>query len=441
VQQLRFSPNDGTLLAIAGGGQGAGVEIWDVSTSSRVALLPTSEDLHGLAMAPGSKMLAFGQSSSLTLWAVVDPMAQKQLAGLARPLSSIAFSPRGEMAVATIDNEVRRWSPDRCPTTARVATSVHASAVAFDAAGRLLAPGRDQAVWVSPDNAPVARVALPESWDWQSGRNNLMPTAFGIAQSADGRSFVIIRPRGPRGELLLGRLGADGSPGPIVRLELPDQPRPDRPPGPPPSDRIGTPPPPPRSGDGMGFRPGMFRRVVAVGPDGSRLFFATPSPTTDEASVSAWPVVGNKLGKPLWSITARFPTLALSPDGRTLAIGDRTGVVLLVDAETGQIRHRLEPPDVDTSSPTIKDVAWVHSLAFAPDGYELAVGTRDQVRLWSLVGAVPRSHVRLPGHRGQVLMLAYDPRGGLLASGGEDKLVKVWDLHRVRDELTRLSLD
>jgi WD40 repeat protein len=124
-------------------------------------------------------------------------------------------------------------------------------------------------------------------------------------------------------------------------------------------------------------------------------------------------------------------TLATSPDGQNLAIGDRSGAVLLVDAIHGTVKERLFSPD-DEPGP-------VESLAFCPAGLTLAVGGREQVRLWS-IGARPRPLVRLPGHRGSIRSLSFDSNGNRLA-GADEKTIKVWDLTSLRTELARLGLD
>jgi WD40 repeat protein len=152
-----------------------------------------------------------------------------------------------------------------------------------------------------------------------------------------------------------------------------------------------------------------------------------------------------------WSLENRARTLALSPDGRTLAIADRgrpsnpnggrslasdqgqPGSVALIDTSSGIETARLLPT-------TNEDEGQISSLAFAPNGRDLAAGTQQGlIDVWSLeYPEAPRIH--LPGHRGSVNVLAFDPQGQHLASGGSDRTVAVWDLGIIRDELRRLGL-
>ena len=67
----------------------------------------------------------------------------------------------------------------------------------------------------------------------------------------------------------------------------------------------------------------------------------------------------------------------------------------------------------------------VWTIAFSPDGKILASGSNDKtVKLWDIsTGKLIHS---LEGHRGGVLTIAFSPDGKILASGSEDKTVKLW---------------
>jgi WD40 repeat protein len=68
------------------------------------------------------------------------------------------------------------------------------------------------------------------------------------------------------------------------------------------------------------------------------------------------------------------------------------------------------------------------------------VGTQHgQVDLWSL-DHPSASRLHLPGHRGSVHSLVFDPQGRHLASAGIDRTIEVWDLNAIRDELGPLGL-
>jgi WD40 repeat protein len=123
--------------------------------------------------------------------------------------------------------------------------------------------------------------------------------------------------------------------------------------------------------------------------------------------------------------TSPLNGLAFSADGRTLAGADYAGTIVLWDTASGKVRATLTEPGRRR----------VTSLAFAPDGQTLAAAVgnppgRDHepglVTLWDVASGQRR--LTLTGHTNEVLSVAFSPDGRLLASGGSDRSVRLWDL-------------
>ncbi|KAF4417680.1 Vegetative incompatibility protein HET-E-1 [Colletotrichum fructicola] len=108
-------------------------------------------------------------------------------------------------------------------------------------------------------------------------------------------------------------------------------------------------------------------------------------------------------------------SVAFSPDGRQLASGSHDSTVKLWDTATGQCQQTLEGHS-----------DWVRSVAFSPDGRQLASGSDDStVKLWDT--ATGQCQQTLEGHSSDVWSVAFSPDGRQLASGSRDSTVKLWD--------------
>ena len=69
---------------------------------------------------------------------------------------------------------------------------------------------------------------------------------------------------------------------------------------------------------------------------------------------------------------------------------------------------------------------YVRSVAWSPDGTKLASGSDDKtVRIWE--AATDKQLWQLTGHQNRVISVHFSPDGKRLVSGSWDKTVMVWD--------------
>jgi WD40 repeat protein len=179
-------------------------------------------------------------------------------------------------------------------------------------------------------------------------------------------------------------------------------------------------------------------RLVAFMPDGASLVLQGDAVSVWDVATgrrkSAWHLTKHKVlekefaGNP--QDRERIESIAVSPDGRTIAFGlmkDRLGDehgnlewfgrIMLLETATGKL---LLQQDVGRYAP--------ERIAFSPDGRLVAAGGVWTIHVWNV--ATGEAVAQFEGHRGRITGLAFSPDGRRLASASEDSTVLVWDVRR-----------
>ena len=114
-------------------------------------------------------------------------------------------------------------------------------------------------------------------------------------------------------------------------------------------------------------------------------------------------------------------SVAYSPDGKTLAIGNADRTLKLWTPESGR-QHSYAHHNA------------VSSVAFSPDGNTVvSAGSRDDaVKVWDVVAAPEPATLH---QKGAVYSVAFSPDGRMLACGG-DRSTKLWDVATGREAAT-----
>ncbi len=150
---------------------------------------------------------------------------------------------------------------------------------------------------------------------------------------------------------------------------------------------------------------------IAFSPDGKLLAMGD---TNGEIHLWQMPEVRLlRTGKEYGSIVL---SAAFSPDGKTFATGGSNGTICCWDVSSWSVRQILQG-----------NTRTVLGVAFSPDGKVLASSIGDgTVRFWDWSNG--RCLLTLLAHQGQAWSIAFSPDGKILASAGDDGRLKLWDV-------------
>ena len=111
--------------------------------------------------------------------------------------------------------------------------------------------------------------------------------------------------------------------------------------------------------------------------------------------------------------------LAYRPDGDRLAAAGDDVYIFYTDHQNGT-RRLLRTGREHNGK--------VNAVAWSPNGSILATGGQDgTVRLWNSEGSV--NYAVLRGHTSEIYSVAFSPDGNTLASGGLDKTARIWNVN------------
>ncbi len=390
---------NGQLIATASNDKT--VKIWQ-QNGKLWKTLPHSATVHRVAFSPDNKSLVSGSlDGTVKLWNVEGKLLQ-DIQGHNAPVWGVAFSPNGQMfASASGDRTVKIWRTDGTLLTTLTGHQQAVWNVAFDPESQIVASaGVDRTVklW-QIDGKLLKNLEGHQGAVWDVAfcqKTNLLVSVSSdktaklwqkdgtLVRTLPGEDVIIGVDCSENGEYI-ATSGKDN----VVALWKPD----------------GT------------FARNLRKhdaviRDVALRTDG--LMAASAS---DDGTVKLWqrniylliPLYGHE--DTIWDLTA-------SPDGKFIAsVGDNS---LRLWEANGKLWQQIESSDQG-----------IRAVAFSPDSQIVAMSKNAQIELWDVKNTQksPTEPRRvLTGHQAAVYAIAVSPDGQTIASGGDDKTIKLWHL-------------
>ncbi len=162
---------------------------------------------------------------------------------------------------------------------------------------------------------------------------------------------------------------------------------------------------------------------VAFSPDGKELAVGD-----QDHNAYLWDLATHRIVATLTSPVGSQPvsSVAFSPDGTTLAVANGDGSTLLWNVATARLAATLsDPPSASGGSSE-----GVNAVAFSPDGKLLAAADADDsLYLWNVATHQVTATLADPsGLASQMHSVAFSPDGTMVASGNEDGKTYLWNV-------------
>jgi WD40 repeat protein len=455
-----LTPGDRSLVTATSSTYGNGeLAWWDLSSGEKTRTLPIEMGLHALALSPDGRTAVVGVDRGIQLVDVRTGDVRRATGGPAGSPSWVLFSPDGETVVSTnLDGTVTLWDvetatpretlrghwnsvqqPVFSPDGETLYTVSHdGTAIAWDMTGerglgRLFTFTHDRTISqagldghpgaFNPD-ARFTAVGLKERgialWD----ARRLIPLGAPLLETGGEVKSLSFSPDGRR----LAAASADGA---LTLWDVRSRARVRK-----------------LSGEGVAFSPDGKMLAVSSGDLGTsgggglKLWDAASGASlgkigardTSDPSFSADGKMiatarGWEGGADVWDVDSRTPiatvkgepytadwAVALSPDGRTLAVGGWGTVVRLIEVRTGRLLHELDQAGTGA-----------REMEFSPDGRILAVsGWENVASLWDVASGAQIGPRLTAGSRRTSLDLSPDGRRLLTTYGNGQGAV--WDI-------------
>ena len=345
AEEILYSP-DGAQLAVV---STIGIWLYDTTSYQAVALLDADTNMgtSGVFSPDGKTLAGWSRDRRVQLWDTETGEPKEALIGNTEGVDSVAFSPDGvTLAGWTWERTVRLWDTETGELKGTLTTDEQKDTpTVYFPRAMYVRPRANNSVVFSPDGTTLASTSgtrTVQLWDVGTGEPK-----WTLTEHPDGANSVVFSP------------------------------------------------------DGVTLASRRYDTLLL------------------------WDTVTGEQKTTLTGHTDRVWSVTFSPDGRTLASGSEDNTVRLWEAETGELKAIFTMAERQEGTFGLP-MARI-TVAISPDGVTLASGSVDgTVQLWDTETGEQKAI--LTGHTSRCLSVVFSPDGRTLASGSKDGTVLVWKI-------------
>jgi len=401
---VTFSP-DGNLLATTT--DDYHINIWSTATGACLQTLAGHQSaIYTVAFSgDGARLASWGSDYVVCLWDLTTGRCDQQLPGYRQGADALVFSPDGGvLATGGGDGVIQLWDTHSCAAAGRRIAQWQAhrhelGALAFSADGQWLASGSHS-----------GEIRL-----WEAHKGEAGVTLYRAGPNLVGHTSIIralhFLPATPATAARLVSASADQT----LRLwSLTGQ----------------------VQATLLGHTNALY--ALSVSPDGKELVSAG-----SDQRLFWWDLQRGQALNSLQAYQSAIRCLDFSPDGQWLVSGGADQLVRIwpVDA-AANAASATTPPDATLGRAAAGQIQQIlrnhthalYGVAFSPDGQTIASADSDRT-IWLWDRASGQGWATLREHQGSVRTIAFAPAhaalapgAALLASGGGDRIIRLWSI-------------